>query len=105
MKLFITGASGFIGSHLTNLAKRKGYEIIALKKGYLDPQNYDKNIKWVNKDLLEINMHDLEDVDVVFNLASAGVSPKKASIQELTKTNILGSIKLMEESTPPLQKK
>ena len=98
MKLFITGASGFIGSHLTNLAKRKGYEIIALKKGYLDPQNYDKNIKWVNKDLLEINMHDLEDVDVVFNLASAGVSPKKASIQELTKTNILGSIKLMEES-------
>ena len=45
MKLFITGASGFIGSHLTNLAKKKGYEIIALKRGYLDPKIYDKNIQ------------------------------------------------------------
>ena len=98
MKLFITGASGFIGSHLTNLAKKKGYEIIALNRSYLGSQNYDKNIKWLNKDLLDINMYDLEEVDIVFNLASAGVSPKKASIEELTKTNILGSIKLMEES-------
>ena len=98
MKLFITGASGFIGSHLINLAKIKGYEIIALKRGYSECQNHDRNINWLNKDLLDVNMYDLEEVDMVFNLASAGVSPKKASIQELTNTNILGPIKLMEES-------
>ena len=78
MKLFVTGASGFIGSHLINLAKKKGYKIIALSRSYLDSQNYDKNIEWLKKDLLDINMYDLEEVDIVFNLASAGVSPKKA---------------------------
>ncbi len=98
MKLFITGASGFIGSHLTNLAKKQGYEIIALKRGNIKNQNLDENITWLNKNLLEINTQDLEKVDVLFNLASAGVSPKKVSIQELTNTNVIGPIKLMEEA-------
>ena len=70
MKLFITGASGFIGSHLTNLAKKKGYEIIALNRSFLASQNYDKNIKWLNKDLLDIeNIQNYIPIyDLFFNL-------------------------------------
>ena len=86
MKLFITGASGFIGSHLTNLAKRKGYEIIALKKGYLDPQNYGNNIEWLNKDLLEIRNYE-SDIIQKCNSIILIVEPGKVSLKNLNLIN------------------
>ena len=49
MKLFITGASGFIGSHLTNLAKKKGYEIIALNRSFLASKIMTKILSGLTK--------------------------------------------------------
>ncbi len=49
-KIFITGASGFIGSHLTKTMVKEGFKVKALAPynienswGWLD--NVDKNIK------------------------------------------------------------
>ena len=98
MKIFITGGTGFIGSHFIDAAIKEGHEIIALTRDKVNKNNSNNRINWLKKDLLKINSNDLIGVDILFNLASAGVSPKKASIKELTETNILGSINLMQES-------
>ena len=50
------------------------------------------------KELNELSFEDLIGIDVVINLISAGVSPKKASWETLEKINIAFAIKLMELS-------
>ena len=32
MKLFVTGGTGFIGSHFINYAHKAGHEVVALKR-------------------------------------------------------------------------
>ncbi len=98
MKLFVTGGTGFIGSHFIDLAIKEGHEIFAIRRDEFNKNNYDNKLNWINKDLLEITSDDLKEVDVLFNLASAGVSPKKASIEDLTEINVLGSINLMQKA-------
>ena len=98
MKLFITGGTGFIGSHFIDLAIKEGHEIFALRRDKLKEKNSNDKINWLNKIFLEITSNYLKNIDILFNLASAGVSPKKASIKELTEINILGSINLMQSA-------
>ena len=98
MRLFITGGTGFIGSHFIDLAIKEGHEIFALRRDKFKEKNSNSKVNWLKKDFLEINSNDLKNIDVLFNLASAGVSPKKASIKELTEINILGSINLMQSA-------
>ena len=43
-KIFITGATGFIGSHLTELCVEKGYEVVAF-----DRYNPNYNLGWLEK--------------------------------------------------------
>ena len=98
MKIFITGGTGFIGAHLIDLAIKEGHEIFAVRRSKSNKNNSNNKVEWIEKDLLEINSNDLSEIDVLFNLASAGVSPKKASIKELTEINVLGSINLMHKA-------
>jgi nucleoside-diphosphate-sugar epimerase len=51
-KILITGASGFIGSHLTELCVEKGYEVVAFDRynpnnnlGWLENSKYEKDKK------------------------------------------------------------
>ena len=51
-KIFITGATGFIGSHLAELCVEKGYEVVAFDRynpnnnwGWLEGSKYKKDIK------------------------------------------------------------
>lgn len=71
MNIFITGADGFIGSHLTESLVRKGYKVKALSlynsfsnNGWLD--SLDKKI--LNE--LEIISGDIRDYDLLFNSIS-----------------------------------
>tara|TARA_Y100001968_G_scaffold329179_1_gene377943 strand:- start:1886 stop:2749 length:864 start_codon:yes stop_codon:yes gene_type:complete len=99
MKLFITGATGFIGSYLLKIALRDGFHITAITRS-LTKNNLIKhdNLKWIKKDLLSIKKKDLEGNDVLINLASVGVSPREVPFEELIKVNIKGASNLMENS-------
>ena len=81
MKIFITGADGFIGSHLVELLLRKNYKVFALchynshgSIGWLDEINLkrSKNLKILTGDINDSifcsNM--LKGKDVLINLAS-----------------------------------
>ncbi len=100
MNIFITGGTGFIGSNFIERALKKNFKVTALKR------NNDRNpaIKlsnkpsWLFSTIKNIKTSQLKDFDVVIHLASAGVSPKKATWNELSETNILDSFELIKKA-------
>lgn len=97
MKIFITGASGFIGSNLLKSFLGSDHEIYALSRYELKKEsNYFPNkIKWIKKNIWDIELSDLKNIDAIIHLASAGVSPKIVSWEISEKVNVASSIKLI----------
>ena len=56
MKVFLTGASGFLGSHIAELILKKNIELhVLVNKTPLPKFLSKKNIKIINSDLLKVN--------------------------------------------------
>ena len=98
MRLFLTGGTGFIGSHVLALALAEGHQVLALRRS---PASFPviplpHSPEWCQGDLFSLTSEDLQGIDAVIHLASAGVSPKFASWDELLQTNVAGSLRLLE---------
>lgn len=98
MRLFITGGTGFLGSHVLAAALSAGYEVQALRRKPLSAPALPLAPEpiWIVGDLLSIPPTTLDGVDAIIHLASAGVSPQQASWHELVQTNVIGSLRLLE---------
>jgi len=94
MNILVTGATGFIGSHLMEKLKRSKFKIFALRRNKNLPKK-NKNIYWINKGLEEVNLIDFKDIEMVIHLASVGVSPKVESIKKLDDINVKESLRLI----------
>jgi UDP-glucose 4-epimerase len=96
MKLLVTGGTGFIGSHVIAAGLDDGHEVLALlrtpcsKPAIMLPEEP----KWITGSYDELRHDDLRGVDALLHLASAGVSPKHATWEDLIDTNVAGSLKL-----------
>ncbi len=80
-KVIVTGATGFIGSALTNFLANKGIKVFAIVRNEhsnIDRINKNDNIKIINCDLSEIErLEELipdRDIDVFYHFAWEGVS-------------------------------
>jgi len=112
LKILITGAAGFIGSHLSETLLKEGHEIVGFDN--FDPF-YDREIKERNLEkslsieafsLIEGDLNNSTDMktlfsgqkyDVVIHLAAkAGVRPSIKHPLDYTKVNILGTQNLLE---------
>ncbi|WP_432723003.1 NAD-dependent epimerase/dehydratase family protein [Staphylococcus equorum] len=67
-KILLTGASGYIGSHLMNKLK-DNYEIIAISRNIENKSNED-NVTWKAADLFDLNeiTEVMEDIDIAIYL-------------------------------------
>lgn len=97
LRIFVTGGTGFIGSHFLVAALAAGHKVVAIRRTTdsspvlpLNPQPL-----WLERNLGNISVGDLHDSNVVVHLASAGVSPKYALWQELVEANVVGSSHLI----------
>ncbi len=73
-KILITGASGLIGSRLTELLLQKGYQVSHL--GRTKKNGPVKSFVW-NVDAGELDKEALAGVDTIIHLAGAGVADKR----------------------------
>ncbi|WP_100486076.1 NAD(P)-dependent oxidoreductase [Sporolactobacillus pectinivorans] len=68
MKIAIIGAAGKAGSRILKEASDRGHQVTAIVR---HPEKVDKNIPYLQKDILELTRSDLEPFDVVVNAFSA----------------------------------
>jgi nucleoside-diphosphate-sugar epimerase len=96
LKAFITGATGFVGSHLADALLAKGYEVYCLKRKTSSTKWLDgKNIKYVDGDLFsnEALENTIKDMDYVYHVAGVVKSKDKAGF---IKGNQLATKNLIE---------
>ena len=108
MKVLVTGASGFIGSHLCEALLNKGFKVKALvrynsrqNKGWLDGFS-NKNLNIIYGDVTDFDsvLNAMKDCDYVFNLAaSISVPYSFKNPQTFIDTNILGALNVFRASS------
>lgn len=100
MKLFLTGGSGFIGSHLLRVLGKTSHQVVALRRSAASRPCIDIGNEpvWLEKPMNQLDEADFVGVDVLVHLASVGVSPKPASLQELFHWNVQVMLDLLEKA-------
>ena len=108
MKIFVTGADGFIGSHLTETLVGKGFDVLALSQynsfnfhGWLDalPKHTLQNVEIVAGDVRDRSqmMRLIKGRDAVVHLASLIAIPYSyIAPQSYVDTNISGTLNVLE---------
>jgi NAD dependent epimerase/dehydratase len=106
--VLITGAGGFIGSHLAEALVRAGAETRALVRynsqgtnGWLDHSELKSEIEVLRGDVREVDSvrSALKGIDVVFHLAALiGIPYSYVSPASYVSTNINGTLNILQES-------
>lgn len=106
MKVLVTGAAGFLGSHLTEKLIESGYKVRALMHydsnnnwGWLENSKYKKEIEFVVGDIRDFDSvySAMQDMDEVFHLAALiGIPYSYLSPLAYIKTNIEGTYNVMQ---------
>lgn len=106
MKVLITGADGFIGSHLTEILFQRGYEVRALSHynsfnhwGWLEDVACRSEIEVVTGDVRDPHCckHITKDVDVIFHLAALIAIPYSyIAPDSYVDTNVKGTLNICQ---------
>ena len=97
MNLFVTGGTGFIGSHFVRTALRARHRVVAIRRSGSMPRiQLTEEPAWIDKELFDCEPHNLQGIDALVHFASAGVSPQKASWEEMFNFNVNGTLHIMQ---------
>ena len=107
-KILITGATGFIGSHLVELCAEKGYDVVAFDRynpnndlGWLKGSAYRQEINFQLGDIRDYDSvaHAMHGCDVVFHLAALiGIPYSYVSPLAYIRTNVEGTYNVLESA-------
>lgn len=105
-RVLVTGADGFIGSHLTEMLVKKGAKVRALSQynslnhwGWLDSIGCLDSVEVVSGDIRDGNYVDTisKDIDVVFHLAALIAIPYSyVAPDSYVQTNISGTLNVVQ---------
>ncbi|OFX28248.1 MAG: NAD-dependent dehydratase [Bacteroidetes bacterium GWA2_31_9] len=105
-KVLVTGADGFIGSHLTEILVEKGYDVRALSLynsfnywGWLEDVDCIKKIEVVNGDIRDpfFCKKITKDIDIVFHLAALIAIPYSyVAPNSYVETNVNGTLNICQ---------
>lgn len=100
MRILVTGAAGFLGSHLTQRLLSDGHEVVGLDNYYTGKkENLNSCISNTNFELIRHDITSPLDVEVdgIFNLAcpASPVHYQRFPVQTM-KTNVLGAINILD---------
>ena len=105
-KILITGATGFIGSHLTELCVKKGFKVSAFDRynpqynlNCLNNSKYKKDINFIFGDIRDYDSvyKASKGMDIILHLAALiGIPYSYYSPMAYVKTNIEGTYNILE---------
>ena len=105
-KILVTGADGFIGSHLTEKLVKQEYQVKALSQynsfnnwGWLENVNCKKDIEILTGDIRDPNYckNISKDVDTIFHLAALIAIPfSYIAPDSYVETNIKGTLNICQ---------
>ena len=106
MKILVTGADGFIGSHLVEMLVKQGCVVKALSQynsfnnwGWLEDIDYSENIENLAGDVRDPHYckHIMKDVDIVYHLAALIAIPYSyIAPDSYVDTNIKGTLNICQ---------
>tara|TARA_B100000315_G_scaffold203980_1_gene197152 strand:+ start:907 stop:1887 length:981 start_codon:yes stop_codon:yes gene_type:complete len=107
-KILITGATGFIGSHLTEFMVEKGYSVIAFDRynsnndwGWLENSKYKNDFQVILGDIRDYDSVSkaMNGCDAVFHLAALiGIPYSYVSPLAYIRTNVEGTYNVLESA-------
>lgn len=97
MKILVTGAAGFLGSHLVTKLVHDGHEVIGiddLSTGIIENVKNHARFKFIKHDVRDF---DVPEVDLIYNLASpASPIHYQSNPVKTFETNIIGVIRMLQ---------
>lgn len=99
MKLFVTGGTGFIGTHFLQQVQAIGYKVVAQRRPGSQPRlPLAKQPEWIDRPL-DASFEDvLAGCDALVHLASHTPNPPYAPLDECLYWNVFASVRLAHQA-------
>jgi nucleoside-diphosphate-sugar epimerase len=102
MKLFVTGGTGFVGSHFLNAALQEGHVVLALRRS---PQSRPRvpvvpsqSLHWLDKSMLDVRADALRDCDALVHLAAHSANVPYDTLENCIYWNVLVPLGLFRKT-------
>ncbi|WP_372757950.1 NAD-dependent epimerase/dehydratase family protein [Mariniflexile sp.] len=99
--LLLTGATGFLGSHLLEIFISNGFNVVILKRSTSDTWRINHllpKIKWYDSDMVSLKAIFTEVKPDVIVHTACNYGRKKDNLFEILDSNLIFGIKLLEEA-------
>ncbi len=95
-KVFVTGATGLLGSHLITVLVKDGHNVSALYRSIIPTTPSSENVNWIKGDILDIVFLEeaLADFDEIYHCAAI-VSFIKRDKEDMFLTNVYGTANMV----------
>ena len=100
MKIFVTGGTGFIGSHFLQCALDAGHEVLALRRSSKSRPRIplSREPDWLDKSMPEIEEGELVGCEVLVHLAAHSANVPYDTLENCLVWNVIEPVKLFEKA-------
>jgi nucleoside-diphosphate-sugar epimerase len=100
MKLFVTGGTGFVGSHVINRCHEVGHEVVALRRPGSQPRvSLRREPEWIEQELDTDLGAAFNGVDAVIHLASHTPNPPYDTLERCLYWNVYAALRMARQAT------
>mgnify|MGYP006086394747 CR=1 FL=1 len=96
-KVFITGGTGFIGSHFINELQKNNIKVKALRRSYKSKLRFPLLIspEWITKNITDLTVEDLLDCDLLIHLAAHSANIPYDNLENCILENAIKPLRLL----------